>query len=256
MAQVEGDVPTAEGLDPRAPTGATRPLTLKITNQEIRDKQVLSGDLDQEGSQWAGMSGAVVVTPDDLVVAVVRSHSPAEGVGSLTLTPVEAINSLPDDRARQFWAALQVPEPFDLPLLPRPGDPDWEKSAQKVPPLLDANVKFLGMSTSGYDRFVGRKDALAYLDDVFARYRQEEGPFVCLISGRFGIGRTSLAEYFARQKASQIQGKVIEVDVHDEDISASIKYLAEYGLITQQDEIADQTQEYHRTDPPRFYPDT
>ena len=243
LVQVEGNVPTAEGLDPSALTGATRPLTLKITNQEIRDKQVLSGDLDQEVSQWAGMSGAVVVTPDDLVVAVVRSHSPAEGVESLTLTPVEAINSLPDDRARQFWTALQVPEPFDLPLLPRPGDPDWEKSAQQVPPLLDANVKFLGMSTSGYDRFVGRKDALAHLADVFARYRQEEGPFVCLISGRFGMGRTSLAEYFARQKASQIQGKVIEIDVHDEDIGASIKYLAEYGLITQQDEIADQTQQ-------------
>jgi hypothetical protein len=121
VAQVEGDVPTGEGLDARTPTGATPPLTLKITDQEIRDKQVLRGNLDQEGSQWAGMSGAVVVTRDNLVLAVVRGHSPTEGVGSLTLTPVEAINSLPEEQARRFWAALQVAKPFDLPVLPRPG---------------------------------------------------------------------------------------------------------------------------------------
>ena len=65
-----------------------------------------------------------------------------------------------------------------------------------------------------------------------------------------GIGKTSLAENFAFRKASQIRGKVIEVDVHDEDISACIKYLAEYGLITQEDEIADQTQDILQQIPP------
>ena len=249
VAQVEGNVPTGEGLDPHAPTGATPPLTLKITNQEIRDKQVLRGDLDQEGSQWAGMSGAVVVTRDNLVIAVVRGHSPAEGVGSLTLTPMDAITTLPADRAAQFWAALHVPEPSDLPVLPRPGESPGAVSLA-ASTLSDAAVKFLGVPTSGHERFVGRTDALAYLDDVFARYQQENSTFVCLISGRTGIGKSSLAEYFAFQKGDQIHGKVIKVDVQEQDVSASIKYLAEYGLITQHDEIADQTQDILRQIPP------
>lgn len=245
VAQVEGDVPTGEGLNAKASTGSVLPLTLKITNQNIRDRPVPGGDLDQEGSQWAGMSGAVVVAPGNLVLAVVCSHSPAEGVGSLTLTPLEAISSLPEDKARRFWAALSAPGPLSLSVLPQPGDLAGDGLAGKAaqpPPLLDPAVKFLGMPASGYDRFVGRGDTLADLDAAFARYQQGEGSFVCLLSGRTGIGKTSLAEYFAHLKAEQVQGKVIEVEVNDADISASIKSLAEYGLVTQQEEIADQTQ--------------
>lgn len=51
----------------------------------------------------AGMSGAVVVTGDDRVVGVVRSHAVAEGVGSLTITPLAAIDFLPKQTAEALW---------------------------------------------------------------------------------------------------------------------------------------------------------
>jgi tetratricopeptide (TPR) repeat protein len=265
VAQVEGDVPTGEDLDPKGPAEAVTPLTLKITNQDIRDRQVLRGDLDQHGSQWAGMSGAVVVTCDDQVVAVVRSHSPAEGVGSLTLTPVDAIASLPADRAARFWAALGLSGLSDLQVLPAPGEPARARpaagqaarpapapadSAREAPTALDAAVKFLGMPDGGYEWFVGRAEALACLDAAFARYQQQNSSFACLLTGRTGIGKTSLAQYFAFRKSAQIRGKVIKVDVHGQDISASIQYLAEYGRTTQQDEIANQAPSILRQIPP------
>jgi hypothetical protein len=99
LAQVYGEVPTAEGLDPNATLGARSPLSLKITNQQIRETPK---------SQWLGMSGAVVVTPEDLILGVVRSHSPAEGVGSLTFTGLDAITDLPIDKADLFLSALHI----------------------------------------------------------------------------------------------------------------------------------------------------
>jgi len=71
-AQVDGYLPTAEGGDPSVPDGAATALTLRITGQQIRERTVPSGALDQKGSEWAGMSGAVVVTDEDLVVAASR----------------------------------------------------------------------------------------------------------------------------------------------------------------------------------------
>ena len=109
LAQVPGHIPTAEGMDPHAKPGVVPPMSLKITNSDIRGRRVLEGDLDQAESPWAGMSGAVVVTGDDRVVGVVRGHSPAEGAGSLTATRLEAIAGLPEDAARLFLTALQMP---------------------------------------------------------------------------------------------------------------------------------------------------
>ena len=67
------------------------------------------------------MSGAVVMA-DGLVVGVVRSTNLAADGQSLTVTPLTAIDDLPDPEQRQtFWAALSVPDPGILPLLPAEG---------------------------------------------------------------------------------------------------------------------------------------
>jgi hypothetical protein len=118
IAQADGYVPTAEGIDPSMPPRPAPLMTLKVTTPLIRDKPVLKGDLDQPGSQWAGMSGAVVVTQGDLIVGVVRSHAAVEGMGSLTVTPLTAIHDLPMESAARMWAALWVPDPSQLPVLP------------------------------------------------------------------------------------------------------------------------------------------
>jgi Trypsin-like peptidase domain/LGFP repeat len=118
LAQVPGVIPTAEGVDPQAKSIVVAPMSLKITNPDIREHKVPEGELDRTGSPWAGMSGAVVVTADELVVGVIRAHSPAEGVGSLTATRIEALQSLPSDVARLFLSALRMPDLEEWPRVP------------------------------------------------------------------------------------------------------------------------------------------
>jgi hypothetical protein len=63
------------------------------------------------------MSGAVV-TAGDLIIGVVRSINAAAGGQSLTVTPLTAINHLPDEKKHQFWQALGVTDPETIPVLP------------------------------------------------------------------------------------------------------------------------------------------
>jgi hypothetical protein len=97
-------------------------MSLKIANQQVREKPVVKGDIDQPGSPWAGMSGAVIVTNDNLVIGVVRGHSPAEGVGSLTFVPLDAIDGESEVTSRLFWEALGVTGSADLAWLPSTAD--------------------------------------------------------------------------------------------------------------------------------------
>jgi hypothetical protein len=123
LAQVDGEIPTAEGVDPQAVVSTIPPMTLKITNQQIRERLVLAGDIDQPGSPWAGMSGSVIVTDDNLVVGVVRGHSLAEGMGSLAITPLEGLIGMPEETTRLFWESLNVADVAGLPRLPILIDP-------------------------------------------------------------------------------------------------------------------------------------
>lgn len=126
LAQVPGNIPTAEGVDPRADSSMVAPMSLKISHHDIRERKVPEGELDQAGSPWAGMSGAVVVTADDLIVGVIRSHSAAEGTGSLTATRIESLASLPAEVAQLFLSALQMPDLGRWPMVPSPSDKDGE----------------------------------------------------------------------------------------------------------------------------------
>jgi hypothetical protein len=121
LAQLEGNILSAENTRPDAPPGYASTLTLKLTTPDIAEIQVKKGDQDQAGSQWQGVSGSAVVAADRFVVGVIRSHATAEGVGSLTLTPLAAIATLPTDVAAQFWRALKVDDPSALPYLPPRG---------------------------------------------------------------------------------------------------------------------------------------
>jgi hypothetical protein len=120
LAQVRGYIPTAEGrpADSRDEAGW---LALKATDPAIADAHPIpEGSLEATGSPWAGMSGAAVITiADELVVGVVRSHNPAEGGGSLAITPLEAIEQLGPEVRSRMWAALGVDDPSALPVLPK-----------------------------------------------------------------------------------------------------------------------------------------
>jgi vWA-MoxR associated protein C-terminal domain len=118
-AQVGGHVPTADGL--RSEGSGLRPGRLTLVGDQLPSKApyIPEGTLSEAApSKWGGMSGAVV-TAGDLVLGVVRSHNIAADGRSLTITPVTAVDQLPDGVRQKFWAALGVAEPGKLPLLPR-----------------------------------------------------------------------------------------------------------------------------------------
>jgi WD40 repeat protein len=214
LAQVPGSVPTAEGVDPRAGPGVVPPMSLKITNPDIRGRRVPMGDLDQAGSPWAGMSGAVVVTADDCVIGVVRGHSPAEGVGSLTATRLEAIAGLPWDVAELFLAALQMPGPRRWPRVPSYGDaragvavradqvvvgeiPQQPRRPPPPLPPLVPDTAFVGFVPALPSRFVARADIFDTVrDDVVSHAT------VGLV-GMGGAGKTILATAVVHDPAVQ-----------------------------------------------------
>jgi tetratricopeptide (TPR) repeat protein len=122
-AQVEGSIPTAEGQQPVSGAAIDEELLTLVGNRIPPDSPAIPVGHDVFAdttlkSVWGGMSGAVVVS-DHLIVGVVRSHNLAEGNQSLTVTPITAIGALPPKLRDQFWQSLGVPDPSELPTLPR-----------------------------------------------------------------------------------------------------------------------------------------
>lgn len=117
-AQVEGWLPTAEGLEPTADARLRAGWLTLVGDRIPGAPEIPMGTLSEMAlNPWGGMSGAVVVA-DDLVVGVVRSHNFAAGGQSLTVTPVTAIDQLPGELRQRFWEALGVVDPGSLPVLP------------------------------------------------------------------------------------------------------------------------------------------
>lgn len=128
--QCDGYIPTSEGGDaPHAP------MTLRITDQQIRDLPVLKGNLDQPGSVWAGMSGAVVLA-QDRILAVVSAHAAAEGTGALTLTPLVAVANLPERRRVLFEAALSCAFSPATERTAGEGKAEWGRPVELLPDTL------------------------------------------------------------------------------------------------------------------------
>ena len=117
-AEVDGWIPTAEGLDSAADSGLRAGWLTLISDRIPGAPPIPLGTLSEMPTgPWAGMSGAVVVA-NDLVIGVVRSHNLADGRRSFTVTPVTAIDQLPYKSRQQFWDALGVSDPMQLPVLP------------------------------------------------------------------------------------------------------------------------------------------
>jgi WD40 repeat protein len=119
-AQVDGHLPTAEGLESTADSGLRAGLLTLVGNRNPGAPDIPPGLLsDSAPNPWGGMSGAGVVA-GSLVLGVVRSHNLAAGGQSLTVTPLTAIDKLPEALRKQFWAALGVTDTGLLTALPNP----------------------------------------------------------------------------------------------------------------------------------------
>jgi len=234
LAHAPGYVPTAEGQDPTSHAGRVPLLTLKITAPQIRDIPVEAGDLDQVGSKWAGMSGAVVISREGQVLGVVRSHAPAEGVGSLTFTPLHAIDRLPAATAAALWSACGVYDPHALPVLPTSdrhrrldGHHDELNSHhrgaefQQLPPDIDD--------------FTGREEQINRIAGLISAGRGKAVPIVGIF-GKAGVGKTALAlrvahavgdQFLDGQMYSNLRG--VEASIVDPAVALAI-FLRELGV--------------------------
>jgi hypothetical protein len=120
-AQVDGYIPTAEGLESTADLGLRAGLLTLVGNRDPAMPDIPNGGLrDVQSNPWGGMSGAGVIA-SGLVVGVVRSHNLAAGGHSLTVTQVTAVDELPDWLRNRFWDALGVTAPDQLESLPGGG---------------------------------------------------------------------------------------------------------------------------------------
>ncbi|MEV7211525.1 hypothetical protein AB0O31_00310, partial [Kitasatospora cineracea] len=180
-AQPCGWVPTAEGIAVGGPGGApVGLLSFKMAGPEIPLHPTSVGTLGA-GSPWGGMSGAAVVG-SGLVIGVVRSHNLSEGTGSLTLTPVDAIDHLAPDTRDRMWAALGVTDPAALPVLPegRGGLEGSEGRGSQEGPVGPAAPAPAARSRAGVVR------------DLTVKWVQS-GPPVAVLQGFSGVGKTRAA---------------------------------------------------------------
>src|SRR5579859_2885277 len=91
-AHVNGEIPTGEYLGKQL-------LTLQVRN---------SPGPQPQGSEWEGMSGAVVFSGDYIVVGVITEHHLPEGESALTVVPITALDLLPEAEATKWWNLLGV----------------------------------------------------------------------------------------------------------------------------------------------------
>lgn len=125
-AQVNGVIPTGEGLAQTADTGLREGFLTLVGNRHPSAPLIHQGPLTESDtpSPWGGMSGAVV-TAGGRIIGVVRSINLAGDGQSLTVTPVTGLDQLPDQAlAQRFWDALGVADPASLPLIPTGQEPD------------------------------------------------------------------------------------------------------------------------------------
>ncbi|MFH8802622.1 tetratricopeptide repeat protein, partial [Streptomyces sp. NPDC017936] len=198
LVQLDGRIPTAEGLvvstQEAQPVGL---LSLKLPGHDIPLPPPPQGSLYASGSPWGGMSGAAVVS-EGLVIGVLRSHNISEGTGSLTVTPIDAIDILAPATRGLMWSTLGVSDPGSLSLLPRSDESG-------------AKVEEQGGSGEPGNRTGTEKEASrAQVIKRVTKNWVESGPSIAVLQGFSGSGKTRVALDI---KSLHPRRKVLDVEI-------------------------------------------
>jgi hypothetical protein len=164
-------------------------LSLQVTSTP----QPLSASLG--GSEWEGMSGAVVFATDspdsDRAIGVVSTHHRPEGESALTVVPITAVGRL--SMGVQWWHQLGVPKPDALPVLPRQASSVAEQQRSRPSGewalMATDRIGVVGERVSAaVDIFRDRIDRRAQLRGlVLSREKR-----IISVTGRRGIGKSGL----------------------------------------------------------------
>ena len=200
-AQVDGIVPTAEGLDATANSGLRAGLLTLVGNRTPGAPNIPAGMLTEEprANPWGGMSGAGVVV-GDLVIGVVRSHNLAAGGQSLTVTPLSAIDTLADETRKRFWEALGVADSNALEVIPLAdgslsGGPPVIASIPPAETSAPASRHIVRTLPRDIPDFTGREAEVEYLLDTLRTrgFAGNNAVAIHAVDGMAGIGKTTLA---------------------------------------------------------------
>ena len=165
------------------------------------------------GSEWEGMSGAVVFTADsrdgDRAIGVVSTHHRPEGPSALVVVPVTAIDRLP--MGARWWRRLGVPDPDTLSVVPRQASLVAEQ--QQTWP---AGTGGVAAATRTLPRdiasFTGRQRELQELVDAAVGSGGLVG--IHAIGGMAGVGKTAFAVHAAHRLADRFPAGQIFLPLH------------------------------------------
>ncbi len=187
------------------------------------------------GSEWEGMSGAVVFATDShdgaLAVGVVTAHHRPEGESALAVVPITAAAGVPT--AAQWWRQLGVPDPDALPVLPRQHSPVATMPLAEYGQLVDFRLNADGL-VAGLDlpHFTGREWLREIIDDFL--HSEDRGYFV--LEAGAGLGKTTFCAWLARSRRYPVHFVGIPGGA---DPAAALRNLAAQLIdICQLDEVA------------------
>jgi len=204
-AHVNGEIPTGEYLGQQL-------LTLQVRNSPRPQPQ---------GSEWEGMSGAVVFSGDYIVVGVITDHHLPEGESALTIVPITALDLLPEAEATKWWKLLGMDHQA---LVRLPGEAPSSLSHSARP------KSFIPHSPSPL--FQPRPREFEHLKGMLFESKREKLPPRVGLVGMGGVGKTQLAVELADRCIDRYPGGVFWMSAADKDIVDWQRQLAALAVDT------------------------
>jgi toxoflavin biosynthesis protein ToxD len=175
---VYGEIPTGDYLGQQL-------LTLKVRDSPRPQRR---------GSEWEGMSGAVVFSGDYIVVGVITEHHLPEGESALTVVPITAIDLLPEAEATKWWKLLGV-DPQALVRLPGEAPSALSHVEPKREPTTPRSLSTETKQEISSTHFPQTLRDLGFIGQVINGIEVIVPPLCPILAGHFWMGRDKLDRY-------------------------------------------------------------